>query len=49
MVSSRYGVDSKGLDFSRVPREYDGMDTQVFKGALGTMRDVLGEIRNGEN
>ena len=33
-------------DFSRLPREYDGMDTQVFKGELGTMRDVLGEIQN---
>lgn len=22
------------------------MDTQVFKGELGTMRDVLGEIQN---
>ena len=46
MVSSRYGVDTKGFDFSRLPREYDGMDTRVFKGELGTMRDVLGEIQN---
>ena len=46
MVSSRYGVGTKGFDFSRLPREYDGMDTQVFKGELGTMRDVLGEIQN---
>ena len=45
-ISSRYGVDTKGFDFSRLPREYDGMDTQVFKGELGTMRDVLGEIQN---
>ena len=46
MVSSRYGVDTKGFDFSRLPREYDGMDTQVFKGELGTMRDVLGEVQS---
>ena len=46
MVSSRYGVDTKGFDFSRLPREYDGMDTQVFKGELGTMRDVLGETQS---
>ena len=46
MVSSRYGVDTKGFDFSRLPKEYDRMDTQVFKGELGTMRDVLGEIQN---
>ena len=46
MVSSRYGVDTKGFDSSRLPKEYDGMDTQVFKGELGTMRDVLGEIQN---
>ena len=46
MVSSRYGVDTKGFDFSRLPREYDGMDTQVFKGELGTMRDGLGEIQS---
>ena len=46
MVSARYGVDTKGFDCSRLPRGYDGMDTQVFKGELGTMRDVLGEIQS---
>ena len=46
MVSSRYGVDTKGFDFSRLPREYAEMDTQAFKGELGTMRDVLGEIQS---
>lgn len=45
MVSSRYGVDTRGFDFSRLPREYAEMDTQAFKGELGTMRDVLGESR----
>ena len=46
MVSSRYGVDTRGFDFSRLPREYAEMDTQSFKGELGTMRDVLGEIQS---
>ena len=35
-----------GFDFSRLPREYAEMDTQAFKGELGTMRDVLGEIQS---
>lgn len=46
MVSSRYGMDTRGFDFSRLPREYAEMDTQAFKGELGTMRDVLGEIQS---
>lgn len=46
MVSSRYGVDTKGFDFSHLPREYGEMDTQAFKGELGAMRDVLGEIQS---
>ena len=46
MVSSRYGVDTRGFDFSRLPREYAEMDTQAFKGELDTMRDVLGEIQS---
>ena len=46
MVSSRYGVDTRGFNFSRLPKEYDGMDTQAFKGELGSMRDVLGEIQS---
>ena len=44
MVSSRYGVDTRGFNFSRLPKEFDGMDTQAFKGELNSMRDVLGEI-----
>lgn len=32
MVSSRCGVYTKGFDFYRLPREYDVMDKQVFKG-----------------
>ena len=30
MVSSRYGVDTRGFDFSRLPREYAEMDTHSF-------------------
>ena len=45
MVSSRYGVDTRGFSFDRLPKEFEGMDTQVFKGELGSMRDVLGEIQ----
>ena len=45
MVSSRYGVDTRGFNFSRLPKELAETDTQVFKGELGSMRDVLGEIQ----
>ena len=44
MVSSRYGVDTRGFNFSRLPKELTETDTQAFKGELGSMRDVLGEI-----
>ena len=46
MVSSRYGVDTRGFNFSRLPKEFDSMDTQAFKGELNSMRDVLGEIQS---
>ena len=46
MVSSRYGLDTRGFSFDRLPREFEEMDTQVFKGELGSMRDVLGEIQS---
>ena len=46
MVSSRYGVDTKEFRFDKLPREFEGMETQAFKGELGSMRDVLGEIQS---
>ena len=46
MVSTRYGVGTRGFSFDRLPREFSEMDTQVFKGELGSMRDVLGEIQS---
>ena len=46
MVSTRYGVDTRGFSFDRLPREFSEMDTQAFKGELGSMRDVLGEIQS---
>ena len=46
MVSTRYGVDTRGFSFDRLPRAFSEMDTQVFKGELGSMRDVLGEIQS---
>ena len=46
MVSSRYGVDTRGFNFSRLPKELAEMDTQDFKGELGSMRDVLSEIQS---
>ena len=46
MVSSRYGVDTKGFNFDKLPKEFEGMETQEFKGELGSMRDVLGEIQS---
>ena len=46
MVSSRYGVDTKGFRFDNLPKEFEGMETQEFKGQLGSMRDVLGKIQS---
>ena len=46
MVSYRYGVDTKGFSFDKLPKEFEGMETQEFKGELGSMRDVLGEIQS---
>lgn len=46
MVSTRYGVDTKGFNFDKLPREFEEMDTQAFKGELSSMRDVLGEIQS---
>lgn len=46
MVSSRYGVDTKGFRFDNLPKEYEEMDEQGLKGELGKMRDVLGEIQS---
>ena len=46
MVSSRYSVDTRGFNFSRLPKELAETDTQAFKGELGSMRGVLGEIQS---
>ena len=46
MVSFRYGVDTKGFHFDKLSKEFEGMETQAFKGELGLMRDVLGEIQS---
>ena len=46
MVSTRYGVDTRGFNFDRLPKEYAEMETQDFKGELGSMRDVLGEVQS---
>ena len=46
MVSSRYGVDTKGFNFDKLPKEFEGMETQEFKWQLGSMRDVLGELQS---
>lgn len=46
MVSSRYGVDTKGFHFDRLPKGYEEMDAQALKSELGSMRDVLGEIQS---
>ena len=46
MVSSRYGVDTRGFNFDTLPKEYAEMETQDFKSELGSMRDVLGEVQS---
>ena len=46
MVSSRYGVDTRGFSFDNLPKEYAEMETQDFKSELGSMRDVLGELQS---
>lgn len=46
MVSSRYGVDTGGFQFDKLPREFEEMESQALRGELGSMRDVLGEIQS---
>jgi hypothetical protein len=46
MLSSRYGVDTKGFHFDHIPDEWAKMDVQAIKKELGNMRDVLGEIQS---
>lgn len=46
MVSSRYGVDTKGFAFDKLPKEYEGMDAQALKSELAKVRDVLGEVQS---
>ena len=48
MVSSRYGVDTRGFNFDKLPKEFEGMDTQVFKGELGSMRDAVASREDKE-
>ena len=45
VILDRYGVDTRGFDFSRLPGEYAQMETQDFKAELGGMRDVMCEIQ----
>lgn len=44
MVSSKYGVDTKGFSFDKLPDEFKTFDEQALRSELGSMRDVLGEI-----
>lgn len=44
MESSKNGVDTKGFNFDKLPESLKEMDGQAFRGELGSMRDVLGEI-----
>lgn len=46
MASSRYGVDTRGFDFGKLPEGFADMETLAFKTQLGNMRDVLGEIQS---
>ena len=41
MVSSRYGVDTRGFNFSRLPKELAETDTQAFKGDLGEIQSEM--------
>ncbi len=45
MISSRYGVNTRGFDFGKLPEAFADMETQKFKTELGKMRDVLGELQ----
>jgi len=46
MVSSKYGVDTKGFRFDKLPEELSSLEPQALRGELGSMRDVLGEINS---
>lgn len=45
MLCSRYGMDTRGFCFDKLPGAFAQMDAQALKGELGVMRDVLGEIQ----
>ena len=47
MAVSRYGVDTRGFDFGKLPEGFADMETLAFKRELGKIRDVFGEIQNG--
>lgn len=45
VANSRHGVGMKGFNSGKLPKEFEGMKAQAFKGEPDLMHDALGEIR----
>jgi hypothetical protein len=44
MLCKKYGVDTRGFDFSRAPTVFSGQDAQAVKGELTQIRDAAEDI-----
>ena len=44
LLCKKYGVDTRGFNFTDAPSVFDGLDAQGIKGQLQQMRDAAGDI-----
>lgn len=44
MLCKKYGIDTKGYSFDRLPDSYIDMDAQAIRGELSQIRDTAGDI-----
>ena len=44
VLCRKYGVDTKGFDFSHAPEVFEGMEPQEVRAELSRVRDAAGEI-----
>ena len=44
LLCKKYGVDTKGFDFSHAPEFFEGMEPQEVRGELSKVRDAAGDI-----
>jgi len=46
MLGSKYGVDTKGFSFDKLPEQITGLDPKDLRSELGSIRDVFGEVNS---